>query len=248
MGVGIDQILAEGVPAGIPGPLDFFLRQLLARQSFDDARRVWRSIRARGLADDRMADEYSAALLRADQLQAAVDCWVEQFGRRAKDYRNGNYLFNSGFEHDPLGETFDWRIRQQQNAHAEPDVNVYYSGHASLRIQFAGNENVAYNHVSQTVFLDPGRYLFEAHLRTAAVTTDEGIGFRIRDARDSSGLNVTTARLAGTNAWVCLRKDFLVKSPARLFEVQIIREPSAKFDSNIAGRAWVDNVSLRKLP
>ena len=45
----------------------------------------------------------------------------------------------------------------------------------SLKIQFTGQQNIEFKHVSQTAIVRPGKYRFEAYIRTEAVSTDQGL-------------------------------------------------------------------------
>jgi len=155
-------------------------------------------------------------------------------------------LFNAGFERAPAGQTFDWRISRAEGAQAERDAAVAHSGGWSLRVRFEGRDNVAYQHVAQRAVVRPGPWRFEAQVRAEQITTDQGIGFRIVDAEEPGRLDVKTARLSGTRDWTSIEKRFTVPERTRLVEVQVVREPSLKFDNKISGTAWVDDVRLTR--
>src|SRR5262249_40525764 len=127
------------------------------------------------------------------------------------------------------------------------DSSVAHTGSQSLRIEFAGSENVDYAHISQTAFVEPGIYRFAAFVRTEKITTDQGIAFRIYDPELQSRLDIKTEGLTGTTNWK--RVDLVIAVPqgTRLLRIQVIRRPSWRFDSHIAGTAWIDTVSLSKL-
>jgi hypothetical protein len=83
-------------------------------------------------------------------------------------------------------------------------------------------------------------------VRAEQITTDQGIGFRIVDAEEPGRLDVKTPRLSGTHDWTSIETRFIVPQQTRLVEVQVIREPSLKFDNKISGTAWVDDVRLTR--
>src|SRR5206468_10934916 len=91
-----------------------------------------------------------------------------------------------------------------------------------------------------------GAYRFEALVRTAGITTDEGVGLRVLDAQSSHKLLIETERLRGTTDWKKLGGKLIVDSPVRLVEIQVFRRPSWRFDSSIAGTVWIDQVSLKR--
>jgi hypothetical protein len=243
MGVTVEQALAQGLPAGDPRPVRAFMGYLLARHSLDDAREVWAWAGPRHALTDELADRYVAALIQARQYDAAVDQWVSYLGSRGGRGSN-DCLFNGSFEHDPFGETFDWRIQPLPGARVERDTKVAYTGHAALRIHFDGTKNVSFNHVRQTAVVRPGIYRFEGRLRTENITTDQGIALRVHDADYADRLNATTAGVAGTTGWVTVAQDVKITAPTRLVTIEIVRDPSEKFDSAISGTAWVDDIKM----
>jgi hypothetical protein len=127
------------------------------------------------------------------------------------------------------------------------DGSVAHTGAHSLRIRFDGKENVAYRHIRQTAFVTPGRYRFEAYIRTQEITTDQGIGFHIYDPESPSRLDITTEQVVGTNDWRKIDQIISVPRETRLLEIQVIRQPTWRTDSRINGVAWIDSVGLLKL-
>jgi tetratricopeptide (TPR) repeat protein len=243
MGVTVDQALAQGLPEGDPRPARAFLEYLLSHNSIDEARKVWVWAGRHQALNDDVADRYAAALLQARRYELAVDSWTSYLGSRAgRD--GGNCLFNGSFEHDPYGRTFDWTIQPMPGVRVERDPKVAYAGHAALRIHFDGNENISYSHVRQTVFAPPGVYRIEARLRTEGITTDQGVALRVHDAEYSARSRGQTAAVVGTTDWVTIWRDITIAPPTRLLSVEIIRDPSDRFDSAIGGTAWIDDVRI----
>src|SRR2546427_13044195 len=93
----------------------------------------------------------------------------------------------------------------------------------------------------------PGSYLFRAQVRTEGITTDQGVGFRISDAESSARLDIKTENLVGTSDWKKVEARFLVPPQTRLIRLQVIRQPSWKFDNKISGTTWIDEASLVRL-
>ncbi len=243
LGVRLGEALAHGIPHEKRAAQAWF-RQLLAGGSTGDAAEVWRWLAGSGFGETRLADEYAAFLLRARQYEEAARVWASQPGASADGYPERNLLFNGGFERAPAGETLDWRISGLEGAEAARDDAVAASGRWSLRIHFEGRANVTYQHVMQRAVAKPGPCRFQALLRTAGITTDQGIGFQIADAEDPGRLDVKTPRLLGTHDWTRIERTFVAPPQTRLLEVRVIREPSLKFDNKIGGTAWIDDVRL----
>jgi hypothetical protein len=155
-----------------------------------------------------------------------------------------SFVLNGGFEHEITASPFDWRIASDDHVDASRDNSVASSGRSSLRLQFDGKINSTYEGVSQRVFVPHGSYRFEAFVRTAGITTDEGIGFRLRKVTMPSSATIETARITGTNDWRRLEAKLVVDSPVESIEIEVLRHQSLRFDSLIAGTVWIDQVSL----
>jgi hypothetical protein len=95
--------------------------------------------------------------------------------------------------------------------------------------------------------VEPGMYRFRVLMQTEAVTTDEGVGFRIVDAEDPQRLDITTERLAGTQSWREVEQAFRVPERTRLLKIEISRKPSLKLDNKISGTVWVDAAVLERV-
>ncbi len=172
------------------------------------AREAWSWLHAKGYIDDKLADDYARVLLDRHEYAAA---WAAA-GETA-------------------GGVFDWRTVPV------PGVTVARDG-AALRIRFDGTANVGECGAGRLVVLEPGRYHFEARMRTQGITTDEGVGLRVLDA--------TTASLSGDHDWTVLSTQVEVSGAARLAEIRVVRTPSLKFDNKVAGTVWIDGVVLSR--
>ena len=243
LGVGIETLLNEGMPADLRSAQAFF-HHILAQGQVADAQASWQWLFAHALTDDKLADQYVNFLLKQQEYEVALQAWIQQLGKRVGDYPEGNGLFNSDFEAEPTGTVLDWKIRRVDGAEVERDSTVAKQGAWSLRVRFDGKVNLAYNHIAQKTIARPGTYRFEAWIRTEAITTDQGVGWRIFDAESPSRLNLLFENRVGSAEWTKLEKAFVVPPETRLLEVQLVRRPSLKFDNKISGTVWIDAVSL----
>ena len=225
-----------------------YLHYLLNLGKFADAAAVWDGIVALRYGDDRLAHDYLDSLLQDHRYQAAAQAWANYLGDRGHGYLQSNYIYNGDFEAEPSGVQFDWTTEDlNDDVKVTIDPAVAHSGSRSLKIQFGGKANVNYDRTSQRAFVKPGRYRFSAYIRAEGITTDQGIAFRIFDAESSGHLDVRTEQVTGTTDWKKVEKIVAVPSGTRLVEVQIIRPSSWRFDSFIAGTAWIDTVSLSRV-
>ena len=236
--VDFDEIAAYG---GMPSelrPAQAYLEYVMADGDLPNARKAWAWMKSLS-PDDSLAAGYVNFVLGKGLPEEAAAAWLSQLGKREPDYGKASFIFNGDFEHDPSGPLFDWRITPLVHVHVNRDESVAHSGHSSLRIDFDGKENVNYQGVSQRVFLWPGTYRFEAFVRTEGISTNEGVGLK--------AFNVETEKLTGTNDWKRLEATLVISSVTTLAEIQVIRHSSQRFDSKIAGTAWIDGVSLLRV-
>ena len=134
-----------------------------------------------------------------------------------------NWIDNSGFESEPAGLGFDWRIQPSPGVKAELDSAVARSGHSSLRLEFDGSENLDFHHVAERLWLPAGRYRLTGWMRTANLSTDQGLALVLN--------GVATPSLSGVHDWTQVSADVTVrnaagKSAASLGEVRAVRQRS----------------------
>jgi len=242
----LDDVLEYGLPEDSRAAKSW-LRFLMQAERYDDAQRSWRWVQSHGYADDAFAGEYVAFQIRQGHPDVAASEWTQYLGRRAADYRTTNYLFNGDFESEPTSSPFDWSVASTPGVEVGRDFTTAQSGKCSLRISFAGTQNLGIAAASQLSFVKPGRYRFRAFIRTEGLTTDQGLRFRVADAEAPSRLDVTFGNFVGNNAWSAIDGYLLVPPATRLLRVQVIRQPSLKFDNKVAGIGWVDALALEAI-
>jgi tetratricopeptide (TPR) repeat protein len=233
-GMPVAEVLDCGLPAA-PEPAQAYLRVLMRNPDSTAIGQAWNWIVARSLADDRLAADYTNFLLNRNESEEAQEAWAAYLGARKGAYLRSNLLFNGGFESEPTGSRFDWKVNETEGVEVARDSDVRHSGGWSLRVRFGGEKNPEYRGVAQLAMLKPGKYRFEAYMRTSGLTTDKGLGIRIADEK--------TDALLGTNGWTRIEKDFVAKVP-RLVRIEIFREHSLKIDSKIKGTIWLDDALL----
>jgi len=236
-------VLAHGLPED-PRAGQAYLRHLMTLDESSDAAEAWNWNLSRGYIDDRLADDYTGFLVGQQEYEAAAQAWARYLGPRRGGYLETNWIFNGDFENEFSGSPFDWRIDQRDGVEVSRDPGVAHDGAYSLRIRFEGKENLNYNQVSQTAFVKPGKYRFEAFVRTRELTTDKGIGFHIYDRESGSRIDVRTEELTGTHDWSRLDRVVVVPKETRLLVIEVTRQRSLKFDNQIGGTVWIDSVKL----
>lgn len=240
----VAQTLREGIPADKRAAQAYFLH-LLSLGNSPDAAAGWAWLASHSYADDASADNYVAFLVRNKSYDEALNVWSTEMGNRNGDFPASNALFNGSFEREPVGQVFDWRVQKREGVQLSRDRTTASSGEWSMRVEFEGKENIAFQDLTQMAVVRPGPYIFHASIRTNNITTDQGVRFRIYDTESPARLNVMTEQFSGTNGWRGIDTGFTVGPETRLIEVQFIRTPSRKFDNKITGTSWIDDLKLQ---
>ncbi len=239
----VADILHRGMPSE-GGAAPAYFRYLIESGSLPRLAFAWGWLRQNSLDNRILLRSYIDSLLGARQFEAASKVLAEYAHRPGNDGYKGNRVFNASFEHEPTGTLLDWNITLDQHAELSWDRVTAFKGSRSLRVQFDGEANIAYRHVYQKVVVNPGRIHFRAAIRAQGVTTDQGLGFRIYDAERESRVDVRTETVTGTCDWKTLETEFSAPRQSRLLQIQLVRQPSSKFDNKLAGTVWIDDISL----
>lgn len=221
-----------------------YAQYLIRGRKLDQASEVWRDAEARGFPDDGLASSYIDAMLAGHRYAEAWRDWVKYLDGRKGDYPDRNLVFNAGFETEPTGSAFDWRVRPSGEFDTTFDASAPQSGSRALRIRFHGTENVSYNNIMQEAFVTPGKYTFEAWIRAENITTNEGPRIELFDPESPSRFQFSTDSFGGTIAWSLVRQAITIPSGESLLAVRVVRHASQKIDSKIKGTFWMDSVSL----
>ncbi len=241
-----DEVLRYGLPEDRRA-VRSWLQYLMQAGRLDDAQCTWDWVAGHGYVDDATAGEYAAFLVRQGHPEAAVSVWAQHWGTRAGDYRRSNFLFNGTFTFEPTPSPFDWDFGHTQGVEVARDCTTAGAGNCSLRVSFAGTRNLDFAAASQLAFVKPGPYRLHASVRTEGLTTDQGIRFRICDAEFPARLNVIFGQFKGTMPWSPVEQEVVVPPQTKLLRVQVIRQPSMKFDNKINGTVWMDELKLEAI-
>lgn len=241
-----DDVLLYGLPEDRRAAKSW-LQCLLQAGRLDDAQHTWDWVARRGYNDDSTAGEYAGFLVQQGHPEAAVSAWAQHQGARAGDYRKSNDLFNGNFQFEPTPSPFDWNFGHAQGVEVARDCATAGAGNCSLRISFAGTQNLDFAAASQLAFVTPGPYRLQASIRTEGLTTDQGVRFRICDAELSAHLDVIFGQFKGTTPWSAVEQDLIVPPQTKLLRVQVIRQPSMRFDNKVSGTAWINELKLESI-
>ncbi len=234
----VERVLARGIPD--PALARRYLGFLIGEQDLVQAEEAWRILLARGWADDESAAKYAQALVAVKRDDAAARSWADYSAARCGDYLNGNYVYNGGFELETAKGPFDWRLSSGPGVAVVTDETAPFEGARSVHVAFDGSGNVTAIPLSQMIFVPPGRFRLQARIRSGGLTTDQGVFLSI----SGGGLDLKSEPVSAAGGWRLVEAEVDIPPHAELLQIQLRRNHSWKFDNQIAGSIWIDNVAL----
>ncbi len=202
-------------PRVSPADVIFFADFLIQKGHFDDAYRIWKD--AFQLSDVATGDP------------------------------PGSVLWDGGFESNVRGGGFAWTFpAPSPGVQTVLDRRQKHTGKQSLRLFFDGKHNTNYEGVCTNAEVQPETtYRFSAWVRTQALTSDEGVRFRLSgfsDSRPSGSTDSQDSR--GTQSWTRVEMPWTSGKDVRRARVCVLRYLSRGLDTRIQGTAWIDDISL----
>jgi hypothetical protein len=231
-----------------------YIWYLMDHQKYVDTMPVWDRIAA-GPSDftPEEVSSYIEGLIDAHEVGNALQVWTDLQKKGIVRYATpkpvGNLVTNGDFEDKILGMGFDWRISSIAGTYAGVDTSNYHSPSHSLLVGFTGKQNLDYRQVYQYIPVKPSTsYRLQAFMMTDGITTDSGPRLEVRDAYNPAALDVLSPSMIGdSNGWTPIQLDFKTGPKTNLLLLSLTRLPSQKFDNLIAGKVWLDDVSLTTL-
>ena len=243
-----DKILAVLIPNNLETETRY-LWFLLRRGKLPEAENAWHRLVADHYDfDPTLASSYIDTLMGAGLQDQAYQAWtdLQKHHLISESPEAGNLLSDGDFEAESKYFGFAWRINSVPGVYTALDTSVFHSGGHSLLISFNGQSNLFYQAVFHWVKVTPGvAYQAQAYMKTDGITTDSGPRLWVVDPLKPAVLSRFSDQLLGTNVgWTLLTVEFTPKD-THYVTIAIARVPSQKLDNLIAGKVWVDDVSVR---
>ena len=193
---------------------------------------------------------FADLLIQKQHIGDARRVWDDAL-RLANTPRNldppGSVLWDGGFETGVIGGGFAWFLPYPSGGvRSVYDPRQKHSGKYSLRLTFDGRHNPNFDGLCTNAEVRPETsYRLSAWVRTQSLTTDQGVRLRlIWHAESRPGSFLDTPDVQGTQPWTLLEVPWTSGKDVRYARVCIMRSASARFDNQIQGTAWIDDVAL----
>ncbi|HEY1925170.1 MAG TPA: tetratricopeptide repeat protein [Candidatus Acidoferrum sp.] len=249
----INSIIENVLPPSASVYLDA-IRELDADAAMDPALTVWDKLRALQPPPQIALAQvipFTDSLIQAHRIDDAHRVWTQavalsSFPDPPNDAAN-SLLWDGGFETGVNGGGFSWSYGAPTlGVQTSLDTKEKHSGQRSLRLIFDGRRNVNFTDVCHIAFVEPGAsYHFSAWVHTQALTTEQGVRFRLEWTENAHGAAVETSDVHGTQPWTEVSIPWTASGDdARRVRVCVSRKPGDDFGSRIHGTAWIDDVAL----
>ncbi|QQS39760.1 MAG: tetratricopeptide repeat protein [Acidobacteriota bacterium] len=241
----IDRVIAT---VGDSSAVKAAMAGFLARQEkYREAIAMWKSLPGQEIREEHReaGNQLLQTLLGAKRYAAAaeVQAMLSDDGPKVAEVTNG------GFEKDVSVDepgVFEWNIQAGKNPAVGISVEQKREGGKSLALIFEGRSTGAFRTISQAVAVLPGvEYRFEAFLKTE-LETDKTMFWEIADAVSGEVLASTPA-VPASSGWAPVSAVFSTKDGSEGVIIRLVREKCVGSECRIAGRAWIDGVSIKKV-
>lgn len=227
---------------------------LLKRARFDDALKLWDSLRPAEKQNERTTGEaLVSALLQAKRYRDA--CALKaSFAVQGAAAPQVGQIQNGGFENDtgPAANgmsAFSWQIQAVPQVQIAIDTRIRHSGERSLRIVFNAPANVTFTNISQLVAVEPTtRYRLQCFVRTKDLRSAGTPTLEVASANDAAVLGASTPLPVGTTDWQQITIDFTTGAKTEGVTLRTNRA-TCGVDAvcPIFGFVWYDDFNLQRL-
>jgi Tfp pilus assembly protein PilF len=253
----INSIIENVLPPTAPVYLDA-IRELDADAAMDPALAVWDKLQTlQPSAHIVLTDviPFTDSLVQAHRIEDAHRVWTQAVTLAnpipPPNDAPGSLIWDGGFETGVSSGGFSWIYAPASlGVQSSLDAKEKHSGERSLRLIFDGRRNVDFSGICHLAFVEPGAsYRFSAWVHTQALTTDQGVRFRLEWTENAHSASVETPDVHGTQPWTEVSIPWTATGDtSRQVRVCINRKPSGDFGSRIHGSAWIDDVALTPAP
>jgi tetratricopeptide (TPR) repeat protein len=247
----LDEIIDQILPAK-PGPYVDIIKEMSDSKQVAVAQVVWKRLLAMHprLNVTDFQPLVGALLQEGDTVQAR-QVWAEGSAAMYLPPLGGlpdSLIWDPGFESGINQAIFSWSFQPiVQGVTAAFDTTEKHSGNQSLRLSFDGKHNPEIEPACVKVIVTPNTdYQLTGWVKTNALTTNHGIGFRVHSYTDKGEASLVASgqRVYGTTDWTPVDLTYITGPNVKTALVCVYRERDLDSDERISGTAWVDDVNL----
>jgi tetratricopeptide (TPR) repeat protein len=249
----IDELLEQVFPPKQSVYVSVISEALSAKQ-LAVAKTVWAQlIKLHPHLEWRDVDRLVSDLLQAGEFTEARHTWDQGMSSMNLPpllQPSGSLVWDPSFESGVNGNNFAWRFQPiVQGVSISLDKDQKFSGNQSLRLSFDGKHNPNLEAACTLAVVQPGTtYRFSGRVKTQDITTEYGIGFRLRAIEPDKTPVVNTREVHGTNPWTSVEETWIAGPNVHRVQICVSRDPSDNPDVRISGTAWIDDVNLVPQP
>jgi hypothetical protein len=186
---------------------------------------------------------YIQRLLKEGMITEAYLTWIN--GLSPLERGQMGLLHNGGFEL-PLGkEDFDWQWRPHRQVVARTAATFGVAGERALQLVFRNQEG-RFDHLRQSLFLDPGTYRLSGKVRSESLASQGGLRWTLHCLQPSQTVLGEGERFLGSEKWRGFRLDFEVPEDCQLQEIRLESAGKRGFEQRISGEIWFDDLAIRR--
>ncbi|MBK5930065.1 hypothetical protein CCR82_05885 [Halochromatium salexigens] len=156
-------------------------------------------------------------------------------------------LYDGGFESEPTGWGFDWRMQGDETVLVNYTKTYGINGDQALHVLFREHEGPMAE-VAQPLFLDPGEYRLSGRYRADRLATRGGLRWIVQCVQPDQSLLEESQRFLGSNKWDTFEVAFAVPASCDLQELRLVSVDEFGLSRAISGGIWFDEMRVRRIP
>ena len=204
----------------------------------DEAGAVYAKLKHLNYDTSPIAHKYTGDLIRKGEIDKAIEVWSDNYG-------GWDGVWNGSFDQDMLRDGFGWKLRNIEGTVIKRDMDSY-KGKYALKVDFDGEHNVNFRHLSQVIPVREGEdYTLELFVKSEDVLTLEDLYWEVY-CLHTRGLVARSESIFGTYDWKPLTITFKAPDGCSAINLRLKREKSESKNNLISGTLWVDEVSIKR--
>jgi tetratricopeptide (TPR) repeat protein len=221
-----------------------FVGSLIGKASADTAGQILSGVQRRGGLDAEEFGRWIDRLGLTGHWGEAYARWVGELDEAARNNLTG--VYNGGFEAQPTGFGFDWRIGKATGVIVDRDAIAGAEGSYAIRLMFPGHR-VETVPLTQWLLLSAGPYRLHFRANAQDLRGDRGMQWVIRCQGRGPELAASEA-LSGTFDWRENSLDFEVPEQGCEAQELSLRNAGSKGPGKfISGTIWFDDVAIDRI-